>query len=169
MNKPKGTQEKTNKKSKRNNKEETSTPKNSFAQPLDFLLNSSLPIKKLATNSKKKNKNERIIDEIIILGIAINTKKMFSKRVYSVSGSLNGALKYPKSMKKIKIKVIRIKKTEKFRIKQDFDQEREYFSEIHFLNGENILNKTNPINEAKINNFIKSKIVPKIILKSMQN
>ena len=126
-------------------------------------------MKKLATNSKKKNKNERIIEEIIIRGIAINTKLIFSKILYSVSGSLRGALKYPTIIKKMKTRVIKTKKVEKFKIKQDFDQEREYFSEIHFLIGEKILNRTKPINEARINNFNKSNIVPKIIPKSIQN
>ena len=60
------------------------------------------------------------------------------------------------------------KKAKKFKTRQDLVQEREYFSLIFFLNGENILNKTNPTKEARINNFIKSKIDPKIIDKSMQ-
>lgn len=71
-------------------------------------------------------------------------------------------------MKKINTIKIKIKKVEKFKTRQDFAHEREYFVSIHFLIGENILNKTKPITEANIKSFIKSKIVPKIILKSMQ-
>lgn len=93
MNNPKGTQLKINKKSSKNNNAEISIPKNSFAHPLDSLLVNSSPIKKLATNSKKKNKSERIIEAITILGTAIKTKITFSMKVYSVSGSLKGALK----------------------------------------------------------------------------
>ena len=74
-------------------------PKNSFDQLLDSFLESSFPMKKLATNSKKKNKKERIIEAIMILGIAIKTIVIFSNKVYSIPGSLKGALKKPKSTK----------------------------------------------------------------------
>lgn len=67
----------------------------------------------------------------------------------------------------MKTTIRKIKNVEKFKIRQDFDQEREYFSSSHFLAGENILKRTNPATEANISSLIKSKRVSKIMVKSM--
>lgn len=167
MNNPKGTQLNTNKKRTKNKNVETIIPLTSLTQSL-FLLRLTSPMKKLATSSKKKANKERIIEEINIRGTAINTSITFSKKVYSVSGSLNGASKYPKIINIIKTSKIKTKKTEKFNKIQDFDQEREYFSAIFSLKGENILYKTKPIIEKTTNNLSKSIKVPIIIDKSIQ-
>ncbi len=68
----------------------------------------------------------------------------------------------------MKTAVIKIKNEEKFNIKQDFDQEREYLVSIHFLSGENNLNKINPAILVIKSNLTNSKIISKIMVKSMQ-